>query len=140
MKLTTIVEGDLKAPFSIATTLGCREGRYSIHWIAPLYPWSVPYNAEWLSKAASSTIFWAFGMTRPGIKSRSPGSLMNTLHIRLIAWVIGVQSLVESYQRLKKMVLDNSLLSTQHYKVRIKSKVEKSRERSSTLSKPRCSS
>ena len=27
-----------KAPFSIATTLGCRGGRYSIHWIAPLYP------------------------------------------------------------------------------------------------------
>ena len=31
-----------------------------------------------------------------------------------------VQSQVESYQRLKKMVLDVSLLNTQHYKVRIK--------------------
>ena len=32
-----------------------------------------------------------------------------------------------------KMILDASLLNTQHYKVRIKGKVEKSRERSSTL-------
>ena len=32
-----------------------------------------------------------------------------------------------------KMVLDASLLNTQHYKVRIKGKVEQSRERSSTL-------
>ncbi len=44
-----------------------------------------------------------------------------------------VQSLVESYQRLKKMVLGASLLNTQHYKVRIKGKVEQSRERSSAL-------
>ena len=32
-----------------------------------------------------------------------------------------------------KMVLDTSLLNTQQYKVRIKCKVEQSRERSSTL-------
>ena len=44
-----------------------------------------------------------------------------------------VQSQVESYQWHKKMVLDASLLNTQHYKVRIKSKVEKSRESSSAL-------
>ena len=37
-KLATIVEGDPKAPFSIATTPRCRGGRYSIPWIAPLYP------------------------------------------------------------------------------------------------------
>ena len=46
-----------------------------------------------------------------------------------------VQSQVESYQRLKKMVLDASLLNTQHYKVRIKGKVEQSRERSSATPK-----
>ena len=34
----SIVEGDLKAPFSIATTPRCREGCYSFPWIAPLYP------------------------------------------------------------------------------------------------------
>ena len=38
VKLATIVEGDLKAPFSIATTPRRRGGRYSIPWIAPLYP------------------------------------------------------------------------------------------------------
>ena len=38
VKLATIVESDPKAPFSIATTPRCRGGRYSIPWIAPLYP------------------------------------------------------------------------------------------------------
>ena len=46
LKLATIVEGDPKAPFSIATTPRCRGGRYSIPRIASLYPWTVPYNAE----------------------------------------------------------------------------------------------
>ena len=35
--------------------------------------------------------------------------------------------------KTKKMVLDASLLNTQHYKVRIKGKVEQFRERSSAL-------
>ena len=35
--------------------------------------------------------------------------------------------------KTQKMALDASLLYTQHYKVRIKSKVEQSRERSSAL-------
>ena len=47
---------------------------------------------------------------------------------------IGVQFEVKSYQRLKKkMVLDASLLITQHYKVGIKGKVEQSKEKSSAL-------
>ena len=36
--LVTVVKGDQKAPFSIATTPRCRGGRYSFPWIAPLYP------------------------------------------------------------------------------------------------------
>ena len=44
--LATVVEGDQKAPFSIATTLRCRGGRYSFPWIALLYPWYVPYITE----------------------------------------------------------------------------------------------
>ena len=44
--MATVVEGDQKAPFSIATTVRCRGGRYSFHWIAPLYPWYVTYIAE----------------------------------------------------------------------------------------------
>ena len=35
--------------------------------------------------------------------------------------------------KTQKMVLDTSLLNTQHYQVHIKSKVEQSRERSSAL-------
>ena len=35
--------------------------------------------------------------------------------------------------KIQKMVLDASLLNTQHYKVRIKSKVDQSRERSIRL-------
>ena len=81
VKLATFVAGDLKAPFSIATTSRCRDRRYSIPRIASLCPWYLPYNAV-LSKAASSTIFWVFGMTLPGIEPWSPGPLANTLLIR----------------------------------------------------------
>ena len=35
-KLTTVVDGDLKAPFLIATTPKCSGGRYSFLWIASL--------------------------------------------------------------------------------------------------------
>ena len=45
-KMATLVNGDLKAPFSIATIPKCTEARYSFPWIAPLYPWSLPYSAE----------------------------------------------------------------------------------------------
>ena len=44
--LTALVEGDLEALFSIATTPRYRWGCYSIPWIASLYPWSLPYNTE----------------------------------------------------------------------------------------------
>ena len=37
VKLATVVEGDPKAPFSIATTPRCKGGRDSFPWIAPLY-------------------------------------------------------------------------------------------------------
>ena len=44
-----------------------------------------------------------------------------------------VQSQVASYQKTLKMILDTSLFNTQQYKVRIKGKVEQSREKSSAL-------
>ena len=47
IKLTIVVEGDQKAPFSIAATLLWREGRYSFPWIAPLYHSFQPYNTEY---------------------------------------------------------------------------------------------
>ena len=56
VKLATVVEGDQKAPFSIATTPRCSRRRYSFPWIAPLKPLYVHYG--WvLSKKVSSTIF-----------------------------------------------------------------------------------
>ena len=36
--LATLVEGDPKAPFSIASIPRCRKGQNSFPWIAPLYP------------------------------------------------------------------------------------------------------
>ena len=44
--LVTVVEGDQKAPSSIATTPRCRGGSYSFPWIAPLYLRYAPYIAE----------------------------------------------------------------------------------------------
>ena len=44
--MATVVEGDPKAPFQIATTPSWKGVCYSFPWIAPLYPWYVPYNAE----------------------------------------------------------------------------------------------
>ena len=38
IKLAILVTGDPKAPFSLATTLRCKGGRYSISRIASLYP------------------------------------------------------------------------------------------------------
>ena len=56
VELATVVKGDSKAPFSIATTMMVKGGCYSFPLIAPLDPWSLPYNAV-LSNAASMTIF-----------------------------------------------------------------------------------
>ena len=44
--LATVVEGNQKAPFSIATVPRCRGGRYSFPCIVPFYPRYVPYIAE----------------------------------------------------------------------------------------------
>ena len=46
VKLATLVEGNQKAPFWIATSPRCKVGWYSFPWIAPLYPWYVYYIAE----------------------------------------------------------------------------------------------
>ena len=55
------------------------------------------------------------------------------------AWETWVQSQV-IIPKTQKMVLDASLLNTQHYKVRMKDKVEQSRERSIALPTCWCSS
>ena len=84
-------------------------------------------------------------MTRPGIEPRSPGPLTNTLTPRPMSGLfmpdigLGVRVFANGpgdlgsipgrvIPKTQKMVLDASLLNTQHYKVRIKGKVEQSRE------------
>ena len=48
-----------------------------------------PYFLCWvLSKGASSTIFWVFGMTWHKIESQSPRPLVNTLLTRPMDWSI----------------------------------------------------
>ena len=74
----TVVDNSLKAPLSIATTLRCRGGHYSFPWIAPLYSWSVPYNAESEARRQQVPFFWVFGMTQPRIEPWSPWTLANT--------------------------------------------------------------
>ena len=46
LSFATVVEGDQKAPFSVATTPRCRGRRYSFPWIASFHPRYVPYIAE----------------------------------------------------------------------------------------------
>ena len=108
VKLTTIVEGDLKAPFSIATTPRCRGGHYSIPWIASLYSWSLPYNAEFLAQRYQVTFFWVFGMTQPGIEPQSPEPLVNTLLIWPMArWFCDINP-VQKTRLTKKENLSSS--------------------------------
>ena len=85
--MATVVEGDPKVPFWIATTLRCRGGRYSFSWIAPLYHWSVPYNAQcWYKFEPKSLVqIWTqvFGTNlNPSLwykfEPKSPGPLVNT--------------------------------------------------------------
>ena len=91
-----VVEGDQKAPFSIATTPRCR-------------------GVLLLSLDCS---------TLPLIRTLVGIVFANWLwHLGSIpGWII---------RKTFKMVLDTSLLNTRQYKVRIKGKVEQSRERSS---------
>ena len=99
-----------------------------------------------LSKEASSTIFKVFGIMQPGIEPSSAGPLVNTLPTRSMNWSIGIMVRVFTNSpgdqdsipgrvipKTQKMVLDATLLNTQHYKVCIKGKVKQSRERSCAL-------
>ena len=82
--LATVVEGDQKASFSIATTLSCRGRALLLSLNCSTLPlWRVLYC--WLlSKEVSSIIFKVFGMTQPGIERRSPGPLVNTLPTKIM--------------------------------------------------------
>ena len=71
LTLVTLVEGDPKAPFSIATKLQGKAQLLSLDYSTlPL----IDMLKCWvLRQEASITIYWIFIMTRPGIEPRSPG-------------------------------------------------------------------
>ena len=93
--MATIVEGDPKVPFSIATTPRCRGGRYSFPWISPLYPWSLPYNAECKARRYQVPFFKIFGMTRPGIELRAIGEHSN--HFANVRYIDGKRNKILEY-------------------------------------------
>ena len=55
-----------------------------------------------------------------------------------MVWETRVQSQVQSYQRLKKMVFDATLLNTQHYKEGSRVKWRNPRNSASPSPTPRC--
>ena len=67
VKLAIVVEGDPKAPLSIATTPWCKEGRYSFSWVAPLYLWFVPYNAMRHQVPFFESLVWLDLRLNPGL-------------------------------------------------------------------------
>ena len=81
----TLVEGDLKAPFSIVTTARCGGG--AIPFPGLLYFTLDTYLILVLSKEVSSTIFQVSCMTRPRIETRSLRPLANTLPTRLLIYI-----------------------------------------------------
>ena len=123
----SIVKGCQKAPFSIATTLRCRGGRYSFLWIAPLYPCYIPYIAEcchFLSLWYDSTWDWI----------QSPRQLVNTRPsgLSVCQWSGRPGSIPDwVIPKTQKMALDADLLNIHHYKG--KDQVGQSLERSCAL-------
>ena len=79
VKLATLVEGDQKAPFSIANTLRWRGGYYSFTWIAPLYPWYVPYIAECYARRYQVPFLKSLVWRDLGLNPWSPRPLANIL-------------------------------------------------------------
>ena len=74
----TFVEGDMKAPFSIATRPRCREGDTPF---PGFFHFTLDPFLIMLSVKQGRTKYH-FGMTRPGIEPRSFRPLANTLHFR----------------------------------------------------------
>ena len=81
VKFVTIIKGNLKAPFSIATTPKCKGGYCSFLWIVPytLDLYLIMLNVK--QGNIKYHFFWVFCMTWPVIESRSSGSLANTIPI-----------------------------------------------------------
>ena len=105
VKLAIIVEGDLKAHFSISTTLWWKEGatRFPglLHFIFD--PYLIVLSVK------QSTIFWVFSMTRPETEPMSPGPLANTIHSARTALIICFSNIV--FQLFNQAMTSNSFLA-----------------------------
>ena len=66
------VEGDPKVPFSIATTMRCREGCYSFPWIIPLDAYIIILSVKQGDIKYHFLNLWHG--SQPGIEPRLPGN------------------------------------------------------------------
>ena len=98
---STVVEGDSKAPFLTATTPRCRGGSYFFPWIAPL-TFDLYLTMLSIKQGGIKYYFRVFGMTRPGIETRSPRPLANTRTIMPLVINYNVNS-------INKIHLDSQL-------------------------------
>ena len=64
IKVNLLIEGDTRAPFSIATTPKGRGGHHSFLWITPLYSWSLLSVKQGSIKYHFLSLWYDFGMTR----------------------------------------------------------------------------
>ena len=120
--MATLVEGDSNTPFLIATTPRCREGTTPFprlfHFTLDLY--LIMLSVKQGGIKYHFLILWYNSTWAIGKHSNH--------HANVLGWVI---------PKTKKLVLDAALLNT---KVRIKGKVEQSREGVVPSPTPRCSS
>ena len=72
IKFVTLIKDSPNAPFSIATTPRCTGGCSYNPWIAPFYPWSLPYSAEY--EAGRHQVSFDPGL-KPGLHWRTLNSL-----------------------------------------------------------------
>ena len=95
--VVVVVEGDEKAPFSIATTPRGRRGHNS-------FPWMLHFTLDTylilpsVKQGGIKYHFKVFGMTWPGIKPRCPGPLLNTLILLIYIYIyIYISSITNIY-------------------------------------------
>ena len=101
--MATVVEGDPKVPFSIATTPRCREGHNSFPWTTSLYLWYVPYNPESYARRYQVPVFQSFVWLDMGLNSGVTCHCW-TLY-PMIQWADSISrllSLYEIYPQVKK--------------------------------------
>ena len=97
-KLATVVDGDQKALFSISITPRCRGGRTPfpelLHFTLDTYLILLS-----VKQGGIKYHFKIFGMTRPGIEPRFPGSLTNTLPTRPVSRLMIIVMIIITAQK-----------------------------------------